>query len=423
MSKKLPIYLSILAASTLILGLASQWYVVTSLGAGNQTDAFFASFAVPQFIVAVVGGAITNSLVPVFAGEDPASLRGDGWAFFLIITSTLTVVALVAAITTSVWLPILFPGFDQISLMLVRKLTYIQLAALVFGVGSLVLTAVHHALNQFYWSEIAPAIATFIMLLSLLMVLGAGHGVEEAVLVFASRPLLTVVFLFPVLGKFCWPAMIGDKIRLVAKRARPLLTGAAYYKLDILLDRFLASMAPVGGLTLLYLAQQGYSAISILLNRIFIVRLLPALSVNAKKRDWFKLYSLQHQFLWRLGILSIGIYFLVIATLGLFSGQLSDATHISSPDSRLLNVLLVLLGGVLIGGVTGQVLASVFHATGEVRLLTKVGILGFTVAIPVKIVGFIFFGISGLAAAASGYYLANAFVLHLLINKRWKYIA
>ena len=76
---KLNLALGWLAATNLLLGLLIQWYVVTRLGVGMATDALYAGMAVPQLVLAVVGGSLGHVLVPLLdaRGQLPEE-PGDG---------------------------------------------------------------------------------------------------------------------------------------------------------------------------------------------------------------------------------------------------------------------------------------------------------------------------------------------------------
>src|SRR4029079_8322465 len=107
----------------------------------------------------------------------------------------------------------------------------------------------------------------------------------------------------------------------------------------------------------------------------------------------------------RLVVLSLLVLAGVLA-LGLPVLELTFGRGKFNPEQiHLLWVLLLALGGVWIGGVAGQIIAVFFYAQGHTRTPITIGAIAFTLAIPLKLGGFYVFGLLGLAAAASLYYL------------------
>ncbi|MBA3317312.1 MAG: hypothetical protein H0T50_04390 [Gemmatimonadales bacterium] len=80
--------------------------------------------------------------------------------------------------------------------------------------------------------------------------------------------------------------------------------------------------------------------------------------------------------------------------------------------------LLIALGGVWVGGAAGQILGPAFYAQGDTRTPTRVGSIGFTLAIVLKIAGFYFFGIWGVAAGYSVQYAVSSVALYVLLERR-----
>ena len=83
----------------------------------------------------------------------------------------------------------------------------------------------------------------------------------------------------------------------------------------------------------------------------------------------------------------------------------------------VLHGLLLALVGVWLGGAAGQVLTVGFFAVGNTDTPTRVGVVGFTLAIPLKIICYRWGGILGLALAASIYTVGTA-VAHGVLLRR-----
>ena len=78
--------LASLAGGNILVTLLFQWYVITQLGVGIETDALFAGMAVPQLILMVVSSSLTHVLVPLLAAEDEITFASNAWGFFLAIS-------------------------------------------------------------------------------------------------------------------------------------------------------------------------------------------------------------------------------------------------------------------------------------------------------------------------------------------------
>ena len=107
------------------------WYVVTRLGVGIETDAFFASGALPQLIFLVASFSLTQVLVPLLATEDEKTFRRDAWGFFLATTGFFTLVAIILFVAAGYWVPLIVPGFSAPARQLAITLSRIQLLAMI----------------------------------------------------------------------------------------------------------------------------------------------------------------------------------------------------------------------------------------------------------------------------------------------------
>ena len=60
--------LGTLSAASIGVAFLFQWYVLTQLGPGMETDAFFAGMTLPQLVLAVISGSLMHVLVPLTSG-------------------------------------------------------------------------------------------------------------------------------------------------------------------------------------------------------------------------------------------------------------------------------------------------------------------------------------------------------------------
>jgi putative peptidoglycan lipid II flippase len=283
----------------------------------------------------------------------------------------------------------------------------------VTGVEWALLYAKHHFIR-------AEASGVLASLTGLAFIVGAlpSMGVEAAAWGTVARAGLQMLLLSPGMGRYRAPQWSHPGLRLALRRTAPLTGGQLYFKSDGLLDRLLASLAPAGTLSLYHISQQLYAAASMVLNRAIVAPAVPSLSRLANLDEWA---SFAAQVRRRLAVL-LGVTIAGSAGLALLGrpllGLVFHHGEFTPAGIRHLWWLLLLLSGVWVGGAMGQILSSSFYAQGDTRTPTRIGVIGFTLAVALKLLAFWRYGIEGLAVAASGYYLLNAAVLLVCLRSR-----
>lgn len=414
---KQAIQLGTLSAANIAIAFLFQWYVLTQLGPGIETDALFAGMTLPQLVLAVISGSLMHVLVPLLAGEDQDRLRHDAWGFLVLVGGLFGVLAVVLYVTAPWWIPLTVPGFDAAGKALTVELTRIQLIGMVFAAVNGVQWAAYHAKQQFVWAEFTPILVSAFALLLLIWALPR-YGVVAAAWISTLRMGLQTLLLAPGMGRPVWPDLKSPAISAAWQRIKPLLLGTAYYKTDPLVDRFLLSTAGSGSLSLYYLAQQIYGAVNQVINKAIVTPLVPILSQLHKARDDEGFKRVYHRKLWQVG----GFCIASLLILGVF-GQaalnlLVGHGNVSANNVKELWWVMVWLGGMFVGGVAGQICSNCFYAQGDTITPTRMSMLTYTAHIPCKVAAFYFWGVTGLAIATSIYYMANFSLQVYLIEKK-----
>ena len=409
--------LACLAGANILVTLLFQWCVITQLGVGIETDALFAGMAVPQLILMVVSSSLTHVLVPLLATENKLTFRQNAWGFFLGVSGLFTMLALALHITAGYWVPWLVPGFSQSARVLTISLTRIQLVSMIFTASASVLWSVYHARQRFIWVELSTLLSNFIALV-LIWKLLAIYGVTGAALVIVLRTALQVAWLMPGLGRWQWPDWRSPAMREAWVRIRPLLIGTTYYRTDPLIDRFLASMAPAGGLSLLYIGQQIYGVANVVAEKALAAPMVPQLAIEAVAGRWSAFRrTYQKRLLFVGGLTLLGYLGLLIAgeqILNLLIGH----GGVTKENVHLLWLIMVALAGFFIGGAMGQITSTTFYAMGDTRTPTRMSIVTYTIYIPAKVLGFMYYGLIGLAVVTSIYLFVNL-IVQVLLLERW----
>ena len=414
--RNLTLWLGGLAAATIVLGFLIQWLVLTILGPGADTDALFAALAVPQLAIVVLSNPLANVLVPLLARANGAELGADIWAVFLSTLALFLGLGLVLGLLAPVWGPLLVPGFGPPAKRLMVALTQVQLLGMALMGTAAVLRSAYQARHHFIWAALSAVLAAGLTLAFLAWGLPR-LGVIAAAWGFTLRSALELVLLLPVLGRFRQPAWHTPLLPSAWRRIRPLVLGSAYDRTEILLDRFLTSLAPAGGLSLYYLAQQIYGAVGQVVNRAVTVPLTPRLAQLAHRGgDW-------HGFevLYRRRMVWIGGVCIAVLVALLLIGEpalrvVFGVRNVTAADVHALWWIMIALFGALVGDIMGNLLNTSFYAADDMMTPTKIGVVVFTLGALFKLGGFFGWGIIGIAGATTAYYAVRVGALYVALR-------
>lgn len=413
----LSVKLGAIAVVNLVLTFGFQWVVLTRVGPGSETDALFAAMVVPQLVLAVLSGSLTHVLVPVLATAEGSEWNSAAWMFFQGVLLVFGAAAVLLAASADIWVPWTVPGFHQAQRALAIGLLRVQLVGMVLSAGAAVLWAAAYARHAYARAESSPVIGWAAALLFLAWGLPR-WGIAAAAWALVLRQCVQMLSLLPMIGR--WQAPDFRTVRAVEARRRlvPLLFGTTYYKTEQLLDRILASMAPAGSLSLLHLGSQLYNASHTVLNSAVAAPAVPRLATASHRGEWAEYrHVVQSRLRWIVAATLLGLLLLALVgqpVLDLLFGH----GRFRPDDLRFLWLLLLALGGTLVGGAAGQILSSSFYAMGDTVTPTRIGILSYTLGIPLKIAGFLAGGILGLALATSVYYLVSMAALAIVLRRR-----
>jgi putative peptidoglycan lipid II flippase len=395
---------------------STHWYVISGLGATRETDALFAAMAVPQVLLTIFSGSLSNVLLPLLATVEGDQVRRETWGFAVTAAGGFAALAAVLYPTAPLWVRWLVPGFSAPDLALTASLAQIQLLSLALMAGAAVFTAYTQSTNRFILAEGAGLIGGVASLATVVALLPR-FGVEAAAWAYVLRGAVHLACLLPIIG---WVRPAGWKSRVQQegrRRTGPLLVGASYYKLDPLVDRILASMSMAGGLSLLSVAQQVYSAGAQVIAKATVSPVVPRLATVAAAGRWAEFRAIYRRRLTLVGAIVVAAALGTVLAVGGASRQLASLGGLGPDEVTLLWLLLTVLVGLLLGGALGQITATAFYAIGDTRTPTRLGVYVFTAHVPVKVVAFLTFGLVGLAGAISAYYLV-ALIVQLVALER-----
>lgn len=419
-SKKI-VSLGLVVTINLALQFLFQWYVITSLGADIQTDALFGAMALPQFILIVLSGSLTMVLVPHIAKYSGNEFLEESWNYFQSVGLLFAGIAVVLLITANWWVAWMLPGFKGLDYQLTINLTRIQLIAMVFSALLSVVWAIHSAKGNFLKIEYTSIVANIIGFI-LIIIFIKPMGVYAVAWITVVRVILQVFFLIRIMGTYRKPNFNSSSFKMVWKKLKPLIAGNAYYKTDTLADRYLTSTGVSGELTLLNLAQQLYTIANSVVTKVFANTMVPVLArlhSEGREKEFYGFFN-RRIFITTLIVI---ISFILIIVVGYpFLLLLFKYKNFSAADISHLWYLLVYLGGYWIAGTLGAVTANYFYSRGNTKTPTLIGVIIFTLYMPLKIIAYRKFKLIGLAITVSIYMLLILFIhLYFIYTKRNRY--
>jgi len=406
--------LAALALCNATLAVLSAWYIVTRTGINFRSDAFFASSALPQLAFGLLSATLVPVLVPLLATKNPQQLREDAWSLFQLITGISLIVAVPLFALSHLWVPLLVPGFSDEGKSLTTALTRIQIVSMVLNAAIVTLAAVHHALRRFVWVELSALIANLAGLLFLILALPR-FGIVIATLSIVFHNSLKVIFLLPTLGRWRRPVFHSPTVSEARRLLKPLLPGQAYQRTEPLLDRFLSSMNGAGSLSLFSVAQQIYANVSLVTMKTLVAPLIPKLAVEAGG-DWRAYRSTYRKRLLLIACVACTGVVLLIFGEQILSFAIGHA-GVTRENVYSLWLIMIALGGVFGGVVSGQIVSAAFYAAGNTKTPTKVSAIVYTIYLPFKIIMFLKYGVVGLGITVSAYCLTNFMVQFLLLER------
>jgi putative peptidoglycan lipid II flippase len=416
-SSKKFVSLGLVVTINLALQFLFQWYIITSLGAGLQTDALFGAMAVPQFILIVLSGSLTMVLIPLITKYGGDEFLEESWNYFQSVGLLFSGIAVVLLVTANWWVAWMLPGFKGPDFQLTINLARIQLIAMIFSALLSVVWAIHSARGNFFkieYTSIAANIIAFVLIIAFIKPM----GVYAVAWITVIRVMLQVIFLMRIMGYYRRPNFKSTSFKEVWKKLKPLMAGNAYYKTDTLADRYLTSTGASGELTLLNLAQQLYTIASSVVIKVLANTMVPVLARLHGESNEKEFYRFFNRRIFITALIVVTIFILIIAIGYPLLLLLFKYKNFSTGDICQLWHLLIYLGGYWIAGTLGSLTANYFYSRGNTKTPTFIGVIIFTLYMPLKVISYKKFKLAGLAITVSIYMLLVLFIHLYFIYKK-----
>ena len=417
-SVSLTLSLGWFAIVNIVATLAIHWSVVTQLGIGVESDAFFAAMIVPQLLLGLATSSLLHVLVPLITTQksDSEEQRRELSGILLAVTGAALVITATLYFGSQFWVSWLVPGFSPEGYELAVALAKIQVLGLLFGAADCVLRAACRARGRFVWAEAATASANIAGLLILVWALPR-YGVFAAAWISVLRIALPVIVMWPLVGGWSRPNLWSPVRSEALRRIKPLLLGGSVSHVTALITRQLASLAPTGGLSLISISQQFYGTANSVKDKALVIPISPTLAMHASEGQWTSFRALYRRRVILMGLAATAGYLILI----LFGKRLMEfalARGGMTPEHLdSLWWILMALGFAYISNAIGQPVFAAFCAKGDTRTPVRLALIINAVNIPLRTLAFWSAGLFGMTIMMS-VSSALALVINLVFLER-----
>lgn len=405
---------ALLTLATVSTGFLLQIFVLRMAGASSDADAYFATAAIPQVILSIAAYIVTGSLMPQLARLDEETRSAVARTILLLILGIGIPLATGLYLTASLWTFLIFPGFANGNAPASSALAGLAALTMPFAVATCVMSAQLYAERRFLTNEFIVLGTTVALACAAFLVI-PGYGIISLGWLVLGRFIIQLG-LQSLCISFSGEGAGWSTLKPILRQARPLLAGALYFKSDLLVDRYLLSLALPGTLSIVVFGQSIFVAASGVLGQALANTASPTLAVAHNTGDAGLFRSVLRK---NLVLLLAASGFLVIFSVAFVPPIASLLTKRAVADGAInLRLVLFLFAGLPVGACVGSLLANAFYAMGDARTPTIMSAITFTIFLGAKIFVFAHFGLYAFCALTSVYYLSNGGIMAILLRRR-----
>ncbi len=288
-----------------LLGVLRDTVIAYRFGQNEFTDAYRAAFQLPDLLFFMVaGGAISSSLMPVFAKYWDKGNQEEAWRVFssvaTVMVSLVTVLVILLELITPWAVVVMFPGFDPQRREMTTVLSRIVLPTQIcFLMGGLMMTTLF-ARKRFLVPAISPNIYNLGIIfggLALALWLGIAGLAWGALLGAFLGSVVIPMVAMARLGVQFRPRieLRHEGVREVFRMMLPVMFGLTLPGIYMLLLRVFASWLPPGAISALDNANRQMQAPLGIIGQGVAMAVFPALNTLAVHERWSELRAVLKQ--------------------------------------------------------------------------------------------------------------------------------
>ena len=416
--------LSLLTLGQMGLQFAFQILLARQFGARAEMDSFLAALTLPMVVSGLLAGSLASAFVPVYIETKQRAGETAAWTMAVQVICWMFLVTIVLWKGTTYfaepWMRALHPNFDDEQIWRTEELLRTLSSLIIWNTLGGLARAWNHCHGRFVVTGFAALVGNGVTF-------GVAYwrakegGTDAVAQAVSIGAVISFAMQMPWVSLFSrgWPVTPESQsaLRRCFLLMLPLVFGLACNQSDPLLDQYLVPALPGGVSHLGYAARLAAAVMTLATSGLAVVA-FPALVRHAAERDDDKL---RIEIAGALRFLALFLVPVVVALVGFGSPLIRDLLQrgrFLPDDTKEVAGLLALLCGMIVGGSFGEIAAKVFYSAQNTRTPVIVGLIGFAVGVALKLMWSPVWGVAGLAAATSIFYLFNAVVLLMLIARR-----
>ena len=423
--KKTAIFLMIISILSKLFGFARELTLSYFYGASNITDAYLISSTIPSVIFGFIGIGISTGFIPMYSkinqteGSKEAAKYTNNLINILIVLCT--IIFVFGVIFTMPIVKLFASGFEGETLELAVKFTRISLLGIYF-------TGLIYIFNGFLQIKdnyVIPALIGFpTNLLTILFIVLSTKGDVKLlavgiVVVAASQLLFVLPFAYKKGYRYKPLLNIKDKyIKRMFRIALPVIIGSSFDRINVLVDRTIASRVAEGGITALNYADK----INNLAQGIFVLSITTALypmiskmvaegNINSLKKSVSEAINSVNLLIIPITV-GVMIFARPIVTLLFGRGQF-DIDALNMTTGALFFYAIGMIGFGL-----SQILSRTFYSMQDTKTPAIIATISLTLNLILNITLSRFMGIGGLALGTSISAVFGTVLLFIRLRKK-----
>ena len=257
-------------------------------GASAVMDAYYAAFKIPDLIFnLLIAGALTAGFIPVFTklfyeSEDKSKAWRLANNIITIVGVALAILTIIGIAFAPVFVKIIAPGFSGEQLGLVTIFTRIMmLSPLILGI-SMVIGGILQSLRQFLLYSIAPIFYNLGIIFGVVILrrwIGLSGLAWGVVLGATLHLIIQLIGAYHSNFRWRWHFDLKNRdTRLIGKLMIPRTTGLAMSQINAVIVTILASLLPVGSVTVFNYASNIKDVPTGIIGIAFAIAVFPLLS-------------------------------------------------------------------------------------------------------------------------------------------------